>query len=89
MPSLLVHLRQEVPDLELLPLVAAAEGVCEVHGDGSLPGPGDHHLYRPEHPLHGPGALPHDRGVQHHAVGGQSGEKLFKGESWNIQRSLS
>lgn len=59
-PPLLVHIRQEVPHLGLLPLVAAAEGVGEVHGDGPFPGSGYHHMHCAEHPLHGPGALPHD-----------------------------
>ena len=74
MPSLLVHIRQEVPDMGLLPLVASAEGLGEMHGDGSFPGSGYHHMHRAEHPLHGPGALPHDRRVQHHAFSGQSGK---------------
>lgn len=59
-PSLLVQIRQEVPDLGLLPLVAEDEGLGEVHGDGSFPGPGYHRMHCAEHPLHGPGALSHD-----------------------------
>lgn len=58
--SLLVHVRQEVPDMGLLLLVAADEGVGEVHGDGPVPGSGHHHMHRAQHPLHGHGALPHD-----------------------------
>lgn len=57
---LLVHLCQEVPDMGMLPLVATGEGVGDVDGDGSLPGPGYHHMHRAEHPLHGSGTLPHD-----------------------------
>ena len=60
MPSLLVKVRQEIPDMGLLLLVADDEGVGEVHGDGSFPGSRHHHLHRAKHPLHGPGALPHD-----------------------------
>lgn len=59
-PSLLVHICQEVPDMGLLPLVAEDEGVREVHGDGSFPGSRYHHMHCAEHALHGPGALPHD-----------------------------
>lgn len=59
-PPLLVRLRQEVFNMGLLPLVAEVKGVCEVHGDGSLPGSGDHHMYCAEHAVHGSGALPHD-----------------------------
>lgn len=74
-PPLLVHVCQEVPDMGLLPLVAAGEGVGEVHGDGSFSGSGYHHMHCAEHPLHGPGALPHDRRVQHHALSGQLGKE--------------
>ncbi len=58
--SLLVHFCKKVPGVGLLPLVAAGEGLGEVHGDGSFPGSGYHHMHCTEHPLHGPGALPHD-----------------------------
>lgn len=71
---LLVHLRQEVPDMGMLPLVATGEGVGDIDGDGSLPGPGYHHMHRAEHPLHGSGTLPHDGRVQHDALSGQLGE---------------
>lgn len=59
-PSLLVHICQEVPDMGLLPLVAEDKGVGEDHGDGSFPGFRYHHMHCAEHPLHGPGALPND-----------------------------
>lgn len=59
-PPLLVHFCQGVPDLGQVPVVAEGKGVCEDDRYGSLPRPGNNHLYRPQHPLHGHGALPHD-----------------------------
>lgn len=61
MSSMLVFICQKVPDMELLPLVAEVEGVGEVHGDGSFSGSWYHHMHRAQHPVHGSGALPHDR----------------------------
>lgn len=57
---MLVHVCQEVFNMGLLPLVAKDKGVCKVHGDGSFPGSGDHHMHCAKHLVHGPGALPHD-----------------------------
>lgn len=59
-PSMLVRVCKEVFDMGLQPVVAEVEGVGEVHGDGSFSGSWYHHMHCAEHPLHGPGALPHD-----------------------------
>lgn len=61
MSSLLVRLCPQILSVDVLPWLAQAERVGQVHGDGSLSGPGHHHLHRSQHALHGSGALPHDR----------------------------
>lgn len=71
----LVRVRSQVSGVDVLPRLAEAEGVGEVHGEWSLPGSGHHHLHRPQHALHGTGTLSHDRRVQQDAVRGQPGER--------------
>lgn len=74
MSSLLVHFCAQVPSVDVLPWLAQAERVGQDHGDGSLSGPGDYHLHRAQHTLHGTGALPHDRRLQQDAFRRQPGE---------------
>lgn len=74
MPPLLVQICQQLPNLGLLPPVAESEGDRQHGGNGPIRRPGNHHLHRPQHPLHGNGALPHDQGVQQRALGRKSGE---------------
>lgn len=75
MPSMLVRLRPSLPGVGVLPLLAEGEAAGEDHGDGPLPGPGHHHLHRPQHALHGHGALPNDGGVQRHAEHREPGRR--------------
>ena len=77
-PPLLVHLRPPLPGVGVQPLLAEGEAAGEHHGDGPLPGPGHHRVHRPQHALHGHGALPHDRRVQRHAQHRKPGES----EAW-------
>lgn len=60
MSPLLVRVCPSLPGVGVLPLLAETEAAGQDHGDGSLPGPGHHRLHRPQYPLHGYGALPHD-----------------------------
>ena len=73
-PPLLVQVRQLLPDLGLPPHLAAVQGGDEHGGDGPLRGPGHHNLHRPQHALHGHGALPNDHRVQQRVVCGEPGE---------------
>ncbi len=73
----LVRVCTQVPGLDVLPQMAEAEGLGEVHGERSVPGSGHHYLHRSQHALHGSGALSHDRRVQPHAVCGEPGEHIL------------
>lgn len=74
MSSLLVYICPQVPSVDMLPWLAQIERVDQDHGNGSLSGPGDHHLHRAQHTLYGLGALPNDRRLQQDAFCGQPGE---------------
>lgn len=82
MPPLLVRLRPPLPGVGVLPLLAEGEAAGEDHGDGPLPGPGHHRLYRPQHALHGHGALSHDRRVQRHAQHRKPGKSEGRAGGW-------
>lgn len=60
MPPLLVQIRQHLSDLGLLPCVAEDQGGRQHGGHGPICGSGHHNLHRPQHPVYGHGALPHD-----------------------------
>ena len=88
MSPVLVRLRRPLPGVGVQPLLAAGEGAGEDHGDGPLPGSGHHHLHRPQHALHGHGALPHDRRVQRHAEHRKPGRMNKRYRDLRLSESL-
>lgn len=86
MSPVLVRLRPPLPGVGVLSQLAEVEAAGEDYGDGPLPGPGHHHLHRPQHALHGHGALPYDRRVQRHAEHRKPGRKDGWVNGWMMER---